>query len=149
MSEQNVNLIRRWFDEVWNHGRIETIYELIAPDAVGIGQGGGEVAIHGPQQFQAFVENLRGAFPDINVTVDDAFASGDKVVARWSATMTHKGDQLGIPASGKHVRITGISIAQIANGQIIAGWDNWDEMRMMRAIGAVKAAEIPLAAASS
>lgn len=149
MPEHNVNLIRRWFDEVWNYGRIETIYELMAPNAVGIGEAGGDVTIRGPQQFQAFVENLRGAFPDINLTVDDAFASGDKVVARWSATMTHKGDQLGIPASGKQVKITGISIAQIANGQIIAGWDNWDEMRMMRAIGAVKVADVTLAAASS
>jgi predicted ester cyclase len=59
------------------------------------------------------------------VTVEDAFGAGDKVVARWSATMTHKGGQLGIPASGKHVLITGISIGRIVNGKIVEGWDNW------------------------
>jgi steroid delta-isomerase-like uncharacterized protein len=149
MPGQNVSLIRRWFDEVWNHGRIETIYELMAPNAIGIGQGGGKVALHGPQQFQAFVETLRGAFPDITVTIEDAFESGDKVVARWSATMTHKGGQLGIAASGKSVTISGISIAQIVNGKIIAGWDRWDELGMMRAIGAVQRAEIPLTAATT
>src|ERR1700722_13248569 len=135
MPGQNVSLIRRWFDEVWNHGRIETIYELMAPNAIGIGQGGGKVALHGPQQFQAFVETLRGAFPDITVTIEDAFESGDKVVARWTATMTHKSGELGIAASGKSVTISGISIAQIVNGKIIAGWDRWDELGMMRAIG--------------
>ena len=149
MPEQNVNLIRRWFDEVWNRGRIETIHELMAPNAVGIGQGGGGVVIRGSKEFQVFVETLRGAFPDIKVTIEDAFDSGDKVVARWSATMTHRGGQLGIPASGKPVKISGISIAQIAKGKIIAGWDCWDELGMMRAIGAVQGAEIPLTAATT
>ena len=68
--------MRRWFDEVWNKGRFETIHELMAPDAIGIGQGGSEAAIHGPKEFQAFVERLRGAFPDIHVTVEDAFGAG-------------------------------------------------------------------------
>jgi steroid delta-isomerase-like uncharacterized protein len=149
MSQENVAIVRRWFDEVWNRGQLATIHELMAADAVGIGQGGGEVAIRGPQEFQAFVEKLRGAFPDIHVTIEDAFAAGDKVAARWSATMTHRGDHLGLPASGKKVRITGISLVKIANGKIVAGWDNWDQMTMMREIGALKGAEIPLAASGS
>src|SRR5580704_12281271 len=149
MSEHNIILIRRWFDEVWNEGRLETIGELMAPDAVGIGQAGSDAVIRGPQQFQSFVEKLRGAFPDIHVTIEDAFAAGDKVAARWSATMTHHGDHLGLPASGKKVRITGISLVKIANGKIVAGWDNWDQMTMMREIGALKGAEIPLAASGS
>lgn len=149
MSQENIAIVRRWFDEVWNRGQLATIHELMAADAVGIGQGGGGVAIHGPQQFQAFVETLRGAFPDIHVAIEDAFAAGDKVAARWSATMTHRGDHLGISASGKPVRITGISLVQIADGKIIAGWDNWDEMSMMREIGAIQGSGIPLAAAQS
>ena len=149
MSQENVAIVRRWFDEVWNRGQLATIHELMAADAVGIGQGGGEVAIRGPHEFQAFVEKLRGAFPDIHVTIEDAFAAGDKVAARWSATMTHHGDHLGLPASGKKVRITGISLVKIANGKIVAGWDNWDQLTMMREIGALKGAEIPLAASGS
>ena len=75
MSQENVAIVRRWFDEVWNRGQLATIHELMAADAVGIGQGGGEVAIRGPQEFQVFVEKLRGAFPDIHVTIEDAFAA--------------------------------------------------------------------------
>jgi len=138
MSEQNLSLVRRWFDEVWNHGRHETIHELMSPDAIGIGQGGAEAAIHGPGEFQAFVERLRAAFPDMSVNVEDAFGAGDKVAVRWSATMTHQGGDLGIPASGKRVHITGISILRIVDGQIVAGWDNWDELGMMRQIGALQ-----------
>ena len=135
MSEQNLSLVRRWFDEVWNHGRFETIHELMSCDAIGIGQGGAGAAIHGHGEFQTFVERLRAAFPDMSVNVEEAFASGDKVAVRWSATMTHQGGDLGIPASGKRVHITGISILRIVDGQIVAGWDNWDELGMMRQIG--------------
>lgn len=44
------------------------------------------------------------------------------------------------------MRITGISLVKIANGKIVAGWDNWDQMTMMREIGAIKGVEVPLAA---
>ena len=40
MPEQNISLIRRWFDEVWNQGRLETIRELMAPDAIGVAKAG-------------------------------------------------------------------------------------------------------------
>ena len=147
MAQDNVTIMRRWFDEVWNNGKIATIHELMAADCVGIGQAGPEVEIKGPHAFQVFVEKLRGAFPDIHVTIEDAFASGDKAVARWSATMTHRGDHLGLPASNKQVRITGISMVQVANGKIVAGWDNWDQMTMLKEIGAIKGVDVPMAAA--
>src|SRR5579862_5260762 len=70
------------------------------------------------------------------LVVEDVFGAGDKVVLRWSATMTHRGDHLGMPATGKPVRITGITIARIANNQIIEGWDNWDQSGMLKQIGA-------------
>ena len=147
MSVQNISLTRRWFDEVWNQGRVETIRELMAPDAIGVGQGGAGAAIHGPAEFQAFVERLRAAFPDMSVTVEDAFGAGDKVAVRWSATMTHQGSDLGIPASGKRVHITGITILRIVDGRIVAGWDNWDELGMMRQIGAIQQPNVALTAA--
>jgi steroid delta-isomerase-like uncharacterized protein len=146
MPEKNVAIVRRWFDEVWNRGQVAAIHELMAADAVGIGQSGPDGVLRGPQEFQAFVERLRGAFPDIHVTIEDAFEAGDKVAARWSATMTHRGDHLGLPATGKAVRITGISLVRIADGKIAAGWDNWDQMTMMREIGAIGGAAIPMAA---
>ena len=149
MAEDNVKIMRRWFDEVWNNGKVATIHELMSADAVGIGQGGPGVAINGPHEFQIFVERLRGAFPDIKVTIEDAFESGDRAVARWSATMTHGGDHLGLPATNNKIRITGISMVQIANGKIVAGWDNWDQMTMLKEIGAIKGAEVPLATVQS
>ena len=134
--EENVALMRRWFKEVWNEGKTQTIHELLSPDAIGIGQLEDGNQLRGPSEFLPLVERIRGAFPDINMVVEDAFGAEDKVVLRWSATMTHHGDHLGMPASGKRVRMTGITIARIRDKQIVEGWDNWDQLAMLKQIGA-------------
>jgi steroid delta-isomerase-like uncharacterized protein len=130
--EENIALMRRWFKEAWNEGRIETVHELMAENAIGIGQDRPGVEIHGPTEFVGLVNRLRGAFPDIKIIIEDVFGAGDKVTVRWSAAMTHTGDQLGMPATNKKVQVSGISIAQIENGQIIRGWDNWDQLGLMQ-----------------
>ena len=135
-TKENVALMRRWFEEVWTQGKMETVNELLSENAVGVGQGEPGVEIHGPADFLPFVQRIRGAFPDLNLTVEDTFGARNKVVVRWSATMTHKGDHLGIPATGKPVRITGMTIVRIRDGKIVEGWDNWDQLAMMRQIGA-------------
>jgi len=141
--EENIQVLRRWFQEVWNEGRIETVHDLLSPDAVARGQRGGEAEIRGPEEFVKFVREIRDSFPDIKVTVEDAFGAGDKVVLRWSAVMTHTGEAPGLPASGQTVRIGGISIARMVEGKIAEGWDNWDQLGMLQQIGAYKQ---PLAA---
>jgi steroid delta-isomerase-like uncharacterized protein len=145
-AEENIQLMRRWFQEVWNEGKIQTVYDLLSPDAIGKGQAGAQDEIHGPKDFIPFVERIRNAFPDIHVTLEDLLAVGDKVAVRWSAAMTHNGDGLGLPATGKPVRITGITIARIVDGKIIEGWDNWDQLAMLQQIGAYQQPEIVMLA---
>jgi steroid delta-isomerase-like uncharacterized protein len=134
-AKENVELMRRWFKEVWNEGRTETIQELLAPDAIGIGELEDGRELHGPEEFVPFVKRIRGAFPDINIKVEDAFGTKDRVVVRWSASMTHNGGDLGIAATGKPVRISGMSIARIVDKKIVEGWDNWDQLGMLKQIG--------------
>jgi steroid delta-isomerase-like uncharacterized protein len=138
--EENVVLMRRWFKEIWNEGRVQTIYDLMAENAIGVGQDEPGKVTHGPRDFVALYERLHGAFPDIKITVEDAFGANDKVVVRWSADMTHTGDQLGFPATNKRVKITGITIAQIENGKIIRGWDNWDQLGLQQQLATAAAA---------
>ena len=137
-ADENIQLLRRWFQEVWNEGRIQTVYDLLAPNAVARGQRAAEVEIRGPEQFEKFVHEIRGAFPDIQVKVEDVFGVDDKVVLRWSGIMTHTGDAPGLPASGRTVRIGGITIARFADGKIVEGWDNWDQLGMLEQIGVYK-----------
>jgi steroid delta-isomerase-like uncharacterized protein len=91
-----------------------------------------------PMEFENFVREIRGSFPDIKVEVEDVFGADDKVVLRWSGVMTHSGDGPGLPASGKTVHSRGITIARFADGRIVEGWDNWDQLGMLEQIGAYK-----------
>ncbi|HVF28929.1 MAG TPA: ester cyclase [Pyrinomonadaceae bacterium] len=138
MSTENAALMRRWFDEVWNKGRTEAIDEMFAADGIAYGLGEAGVDVRGPAAFKLFVERMRGAFPDFELTIDDTITEGDKVAARWTARMTHQGDHLGLPATGKQVVITGMSIIRVRDGQIVEGWNNWDISGLMQQLGAYR-----------
>jgi len=139
MAQENSSLIRRWFEEVWNKGRMEAIDEMASPDAIGHGQAQHDTDI-GLKEFRIFATDLRRAFPDFKVTIDRVIEQGDIVVARWTTTMTHKGAFLGFPATGKKVTVSGTSMQRIENGKIVEGWDNWDQLGLLVQIGAVPAA---------
>jgi steroid delta-isomerase-like uncharacterized protein len=138
MVQENSILIRRWFEEVWNRGRMEAIDEMASPDVVGHGQAQHATDI-GLKEFKPFVMGFRSAFPDMKVTIDHIVEQDDKVVARWTATMTHAGEFLGIAPTGKKATITGTSIQKISGGKIVEGWDNWDQLGLLVQIGAVPA----------
>jgi predicted ester cyclase len=96
-----------------------------------------------------FVERIRSAFSDIKLSVEDAFGAQNKIVVRWSGTMTHSGDGLGISASGKPVRITGVTIARIIDGRIVEGWDHWDQLGMLQQIALTTQPETVILAKST
>src|SRR5581483_9240549 len=82
VSEQNIAVVRRWFEEVWNQGRESSIDELFPADSVAHGLGDSEQDVHGPDEFKRFVANIRGALPDTHISVDDILANGDRVAVR-------------------------------------------------------------------
>ena len=77
-APENIALMKRWFEEVWNQGRMETVRELLDENATGFGQAGHETQVHGPADFIPFAQRLRGAFPDIKTTVEDVFGDDQK-----------------------------------------------------------------------
>jgi steroid delta-isomerase-like uncharacterized protein len=131
MSEANQQLITQWFEEVWNKGRREAIAEMLAPEAV-IREG--DATVKGPEGFYGFFDRMHAAFSGIHITVLDTIAEGDQVCARWSCSMKHTGDGLGVPATGKPLVTTGISIARIRDGKIVEAWQNWDMLGLMQEI---------------
>ena len=89
MSEQNVAVGRRWFEEVWNQGKVDIANELAAPDCAAHGHAPNDAAI-GIPQFKEFARGVLAAFPDIHVVVEDTVSEGDRAVIRWHAKMTHQ-----------------------------------------------------------
>lgn len=136
MSQEAAAFGHRWFEEVWNKGRVSAIDELMTSECRVCGLGDDLI---GPQAFKSFHAAYRNAFPDLNVVVDDTIAEDDRVVLRWTATATHAGDGLGFPATGKKVQFTGISIARVENGKLVEGWNSFDQLGMLQQLGVVAA----------
>ena len=116
--DSNKRLVVRWFEEVWNQGRRETIFELLAPN--GVLHDGGAV-IRGPEEFATlFYDRMRAEFTDFHVTPGTTLAENDLVSLRWTARCHHQ-------ATNKDTTVTGISIVRVRDGQFVEAWQNWDE----------------------
>lgn len=136
MSEENKALMRRWFEEVWNRGNRSVIDELVTEETVihGLVDGSG-APVKGLDAFRSFHEQFRGAFPDIEITVDDLIAEGDKVVARCSVRGRHSGPHLGIAATNAAVEFGGVAITRVVDGKIAEAWNYFDFLSMNKQLG--------------
>ena len=137
-------LMRRWFEEVWNEGRAESIDELFPEHAVLWGVSRMGVASQGPAEFKEFHKGLRAACPDVHIELEDVVQEGDMAFARWTATMTHSGDGLGMAPTGRALQLSGMSALRVRDGKLVEGWNNWDQIGMARQLGVLegKAAEL-------
>lgn len=125
----------RWFDEVWNKGRIEAIDELLSPDCLvhRLHEDGSDS--HGTEGFKAFFRKFRDAFPDIRITVEDALEVGDRSAARFTFEAVHQGDGLGFNATNRKIEITGQCWGVIRDGKCLEAWNNWDQLTLMKQLG--------------
>jgi steroid delta-isomerase-like uncharacterized protein len=126
MSEENKQLVRRWFEEVWNQRDESAIDRMFDPEGRSHGVPTPEGILTGPEQFKQLHRMLVGAFPDAHFMFNDVIAEGDRVAIRWTVTMTHAGDQLGFPATGRRVTLEGSSFLVIKNGKIVEGWNQME-----------------------
>lgn len=84
----------------------------------------------GVEEWKQFISTALTAFPDIQFTVEDRVAEGNKVTTRWTYRATHQGDFMGIPATGKQ---TGINISCHENGKYV---EDWDALGLLQQLGA-------------
>lgn len=134
MSEQNKILVHRYIEGVLNLGNLSLVDELFANDYLGHSSTTADET-HGPAGARQFFAALRQAFPDLQVTVQDQIAEGDKVATRWTARGTHLGEFRGIPPTGIHGVMTGTTVDRIANGKLVECWMNSDDLGMLQQLG--------------
>jgi steroid delta-isomerase-like uncharacterized protein len=135
MSEENKRLSRA-FTEYFSTGDAALADEVLDREVVFHGPGGiGDVS--GLDAVKGMVADFRAAFPDLHSTVVDQVAEGDKVVTRWRTRGTHRGDFGGFSPTGREMKIGGVTIERIAGGKIVEVWGAWDELGLMRQLGAV------------
>jgi steroid delta-isomerase-like uncharacterized protein len=133
---ENEALVRRFLEEAYNQGNLDVGDELLAADCVFCTP----APISGIAGWKQFATAFLTAFPDdLQVTIDDMFAAGDKVAARWTARGTHKGPLRGVPPSGKQVTWVGMALYSLSGGRITEVWGLNDALGIMQQIGAIPA----------
>src|ERR1700753_2886684 len=118
LQERNKAVARRVFDDIFNRGKLEVANEIYAADFVNHG-------LHssaGLREDQDAVRGWRKAAPDLVMTVDQMIAEGDKVCVLWTGRGTNTGEGNGLPATGKHVEMRGITIWRLQDGKIREEW---------------------------
>ena len=128
MSEENKAIVRRVY-EIIATGDLDRAEEIVDPDAPDNERPPG--AEH-PQSklietFRHFAAEVRAAFPDMRITVEDVIAEGDRVSARVTMRGTHQGEFQGIAPTGKRVQVKAIDIFRIADGKIVEHWGHGDD----------------------
>jgi steroid delta-isomerase-like uncharacterized protein len=143
-SDNNVELVRRFFDEVWNKGNLSVVDELLAPDYVDYTSAPG--APRGRNGYRATVNMFRSAFPDINFTLDQVLAEGDRVAIRLTGRGTHQGVFMGIAPTGKQVTFGGMTFLHMQDGKVTERWGISDIPALMGQLGAGPGQPQPAAA---
>jgi predicted ester cyclase len=120
-EEKNKALTRWWWEEVWVKGNVAATDEFIAANYVDHPSLPGVPP--GPEGMKQALTYYLRAFPDVKGTIEDIFAGGDRVALRWSARASHLGEWLGVPPTGQHATMSGITIYRIAEGKAVEGWN--------------------------
>ena len=124
------SIVARIYEEVFNTGTLDQVDTLISAEYIDhnpIGQSG-ESGIEG---FKQTVRGLRFVFPDLQFTIEEILANGDKVVIRTTMQGTHKNSFLGVDPTNKQVTVTGIDIFRIADGVVVERWGTLDGLSLM------------------
>jgi steroid delta-isomerase-like uncharacterized protein len=134
MDNPNRTLIERYFNELFNQGKVELLSELLHPDYVNHSPGTPELP-RGRDGVAIVVAGLRRAFPDLSYHIDDLVIAADAVATRTTMTGTHRGDLFGLPATGRSVKVQQFTIERIRDGKISAHHRLTDDLSLLRQLG--------------
>src|SRR5215217_5270504 len=135
MSQENKQFMQRFIEEVMNQKNLAAIDRMVTDDFVEHipfpGQGPGREGLK--QAISLFL----AAFPDLLWTIEEQIAEGEKVVSRFSMTGTHRGEFLGIPATGRPVNVWGVVIDVVRDGRFAESRIIMDTLSLMQQLGAI------------
>lgn len=136
-TEQNKDLVRRFYEEVFNKKNLAGVDEFVDPQIIEHSLPPGLSA--GSEGTRQFIGMYLRAIPDLHLTAEDLIAEGDKVTARITYGGTHRGELMGIPPTGKQATVTGIQIVRIADGKIAENWVEFDALGLLHQLGVIPA----------
>jgi steroid delta-isomerase-like uncharacterized protein len=138
---ENIATLHRFVEEVINQGHLHAADELVQEDFVELDPLPGQR--QGREGLKEVIAMMRSAFPDIHWVVVETIAAGEKVVSRFQWSGTHRGNFLGIPATGRKVTVPGVVIDRLHAGKMADSRILMDTFGMMQQLGVIPAPGTP------
>jgi predicted ester cyclase len=141
--EDNKAKVRAFYEEAVNKGALAAVDDLVAPMEIAH-YSGGAVGQNTPTSVKKWVTDIRSAFPDIHVTIEDLIADGDKLVNRVTYRGTHNGELNDpvwgrIAPTGKQITWMAIAINRFADGKSVEAWDLMDDSGIWQQLALIPA----------
>lgn len=133
---KNKNVYRRFIQEIFNDGRLDQLSELVSESYILHDAPPGMPS--GPEAIKQIVSMFRTGFPDLVITIDHLIGEGDMLAAKSTTQGTHLGNIFGIPATGKLIKISGLTMVSIKNGKLAASWVRNDMVGLIEQLEANK-----------
>ena len=134
-TENNKDIMNR-FVQFINTADEKLATELVSTDAIFYVPGSPE-PMRGPSGYLAIIGMMRGGFPDIQWTLEEMIAEGEKVAARFTMRGTHQGTFFGVPATGKKIAVSAMNFYRLSGGQFVEERGQPDLLGLLQQIGAV------------
>ena len=126
---------RRFVEEVINKQNLAAADELVAENFVELDPLPGQA--QGREGLKQILAMFFAAFPDLHWTVEEDAAEGEKLWSRFTWRGTHRGDFLGVPATGNQVEVNGVVIDRIVEGKMVDSRILMNELSLMQQLGVI------------
>jgi steroid delta-isomerase-like uncharacterized protein len=131
VQERNKEVARSFFEEVLGQGHLDKYAESHAKDFVAHG----ENQEYTLEEDMAAAKEERKALPDMTVKVNQILAEQDLVAVYWTSSGSNTQAGMGFPATGKKIKIDGMTLFRFKAGKICEEWSVWDMLSVMRQAG--------------
>lgn len=137
LTVEEVEGIAREFIQVWSVGHLDLLDRLASEDLT-VSYSHFAERLEGRAAFRKTLEETFTYFPDLETTADAVVAQGDHAAVEWHYEGTHTGgDLFGVPASGRQIRVKGMTLYRIAKGKVVEERGVADVLGLMGQLGAL------------
>lgn len=144
MTPSNMSVVKRFVEELWNERNLDVADEIFAPHCITHQLRSGEPvtsAARDPETLKQHVCEWVNAFPDLQFTVEQSVAAGDRVASQMTMRGTHTGEWMGVSPTGKQISIEMMTIHRIEAGKIVEDWVLVDSLGFFQQLGLVPSRE--------
>jgi steroid delta-isomerase-like uncharacterized protein len=133
-TEENKVVVRRFIEEIFVKGNVDAVEKLATSDFTphswpSVGPG--------TEALKQAMKRVSAGLSDVSMKIDDMIKEDDKVAVRLTAHGKHRGEFMGLPASGKEYTISETHIFHMRDGKVAEHWRDADMLGLMRQLGAL------------